>query len=427
MKVIMRILFPALLIILFFMVFLDVDAQKDLKKGYIITNTNDTIHGSIEFKGDISSAKKCIFLKEGASEKVDYAPLDIIAYRIEEGKFYIAKKIKKDGVEEVLFLEYLIEGIVSVYYYRDETKDHYFIEKRGEDLLELKNEIRDAYINNVKYVAESNEYKGVLKYVFQDSPKTSQEVDNLYLGHKSMIKIAKDYHNEVCSGEQCIVFEKKKTKIKVKFGAMLGINYFTLKKSVVERATYLSSNTLKSAVYPTIGIFFKLGMPSTGEKLYFQYEINYSQRKLKTDYTYFYYAHDYDFSHQIKYTDNVKISMTLNSIKNAGIVGYEFPIGKISPVVQAGIFADYMVNSTYSQTTTNLNDSTSLTITESPYSHFDYGLIVGLGGTYAIKQKHLIGLDFRYQMGAGFDEGGNKTKRYLIGSQNFSIDLSYRF
>jgi hypothetical protein len=421
MKVLQRILFTAMFMIILSMIFQDADAQKDLKKGYIITNTSDTIHGSIEFKGDISSAKRCIFVKDNGTEKTEYNPGQIQAYRVEEGKFYISKKIKTADKEEVLFLEYLIEGIVSIYYYRDEVKDHYYIEKRGEELLELKNETREEYINNIKYANESNAYKGVLKYVFQDSPKTSQEVDNLDLGHKSMIKIAKDYHNEVCTGEQCIVFEQKKAKIKVKLGPMLGINYYTLKKSIVENATYLSSNTLKSAVYPTFGIFIKLNMPSISEKLYFQYEINYSQRNLNTDYTYYYYILG------SKQTDNVKITMALNSIKNAGIFGYEFPIGKISPVIQAGIFVDYTVNSTYSSIFTDLNHNTSSTNTESPYSNFDYGLVVGLGGTYKIKQKHQLGLDIRYQMGAGFDEGGNNSKRYLIGSQNFSIDLSYGF
>jgi hypothetical protein len=64
-------------------------AQSDFRNGYVITNSNDTLFGLADYKENRSNAKKCIFIKEGSSEKVEYSPNDINAYRFLDGKLLI--------------------------------------------------------------------------------------------------------------------------------------------------------------------------------------------------------------------------------------------------------------------------------------------------------------------------------------------------
>ena len=55
------------------------NAQNDFRAGYIITNSNDTVFGEIDYRGDILMGKLCKFKTNG--NIVDYLPSQISAYR----------------------------------------------------------------------------------------------------------------------------------------------------------------------------------------------------------------------------------------------------------------------------------------------------------------------------------------------------------
>ena len=124
-------------------------------------------------------------------------------------------QVKNGETEEKLFLEYLIHGKVDIYYYRDESGEHYFAQKGDDRLVPLTNDEKSHYANGIEYLQESNQYIGMLKYLFQESPEVSRETESVTLDHKSLIKISKKYHNAVCTDEQCIIYEKKIPKADV--------------------------------------------------------------------------------------------------------------------------------------------------------------------------------------------------------------------
>ena len=191
-------------------------SQAVFKDGYIIKNNNDTVFGLIEYKGNHTNSANCTFKKniELASQK--YTPSDIKAYRFDHSKYYVSKVVTLGDKEELLFLEYLINGRVDVYYYFDGQTEHYFIDGGDNQLVELKEGSPEIITTHGKrLILQSKQYMGILKYVFRESPAISKQAETVQLNRKSLIDIAHAYHNEVCANVECIVYEKERIRMKI--------------------------------------------------------------------------------------------------------------------------------------------------------------------------------------------------------------------
>ncbi|MCB4808964.1 hypothetical protein LG651_11950 [Tamlana sp. 62-3] len=228
----------------------------------------DTIYGLIDYRGDIRSSKKCIFKKTTNSDEQIYVPKSIKGYKFIEGKYYVSKKTKNNN--EYLFLEYLVNGVIDIYYYRDDKGDHYYVSKDNNILYELKNNERSVLIDDVTYIKENKEYIGTLKYLFKESPRIVKSVENIELKHKSLINITKDYHNEVCPDQICLVYEKSIAKVKNKFGLIVGLNMFSISdNNVTDDDYYFRNSNFNFSIAPSIGIYYKIHLPRLNEKLFF--------------------------------------------------------------------------------------------------------------------------------------------------------------
>ena len=235
-------------------------AQTDFKTGYVITNSNDTLYGEIDYRGDLLMGQVCKF-RMNKSDIVSYSPYDIAAYRFIDGKYFVSKEI--DG--KMVFLEFLIKGQMNIYYMRDGIGDHYFIEKDDMPLIEMPYEESIQKIDGKQYFYTTKAHFGILNYYMQDAPEIVQNrIGKLKQPeHKNLIKLAKEYHYAVCTnGEQCIIFEKKLPLVKVAVDVAGGMEYFR---------TDISSFTG--------GVLLNFWMPRTNEKLYFRTGLLYSKYK----------------------------------------------------------------------------------------------------------------------------------------------------
>jgi hypothetical protein len=211
-------------IVLFFCLAIpEIIAQSDFRDGYIINNNNDTLYGLINYNGNKANAIRCLYRKDINAETQVFAPDEILGYRFNDSKYYVSRFITTASNErKQLFLEYLINGIVDVFYYRDEIGEHYLVGDDNDSIYALKKENKEIFINNKLHLIKSKEYIGVLKAMFHESPTIFSRVENIGLGHKSLINIAYDYHNEVCHDEECIVYEKTLPKFINTFGIIAG-------------------------------------------------------------------------------------------------------------------------------------------------------------------------------------------------------------
>jgi hypothetical protein len=371
-------------------------AQSDFRDGYIINNSNDTLFGLIDYRGNRSNAKKCIFIKSNDTEhkKIEYSPYDIKAYRFINSKYYVSKQINVNEKDELIFLEFLIKGIANIFYYRDESgKENYYIEKGNGNLVLLKNDNIVSYIENNESTRESKQYIGVLNYFFQDMPNICKETEKIDLDHESLIKIARDYHNAVCKNEACVVYEKKVPKVSIVIGPLIGINYSTLhvKETLLNEFYYLNGSKLNS-VNLSIGLFLKASMPSINERLFFQYEINYNRATFTTNNTFAYF---------MNYINSITI--TFNSINNGGMIRYEFPKGKVRPVFECGGFYNYFYKTDFSRKL-DVKWGTNIThqsFTDNPFIKYDFGVSIGIGCIYKFYKDKSLFIDLKYQRGFG--------------------------
>ena len=113
-------------------------AQFDFRKGFVVNNNNDTIYGLIDYAKPQSNARFCFYKKEVISKVIKYAPSDLVAYGFVGDNQYVSKLIPIKGDSIDVFLEYLVNGIVDLYYYRVPGRKYYYIEKNSQ-LYQLTN------------------------------------------------------------------------------------------------------------------------------------------------------------------------------------------------------------------------------------------------------------------------------------------------
>ena len=199
-------------------------SQNDWKSGYIITNELDTIQGLIDHRDSNSLTKACFFRSDEESETTSYAPEDLYGFHLSDGRLYVSKSVEIDGETNKLFLEYLLNGIASIYHIQL-LRSHYFLEKDG-TLYELKNSEVIRERNGKTFANYKKEYIGVLKALLQDSPE-KLNVDGTLLLSKPLIKLAKEYHESVCDYE-CIIYKRSKKTGNLYLGVHAGSSWNSL-------------------------------------------------------------------------------------------------------------------------------------------------------------------------------------------------------
>jgi hypothetical protein len=208
--------------------------QKDYKRGYVITFDNDTLFGTIGLNSNYRNSRSCYFQSNKDQEVKVYAPADIKAYRVENSKYYVSKEVTWNDKKELVFLEFLLDGIVNLYYIKESISEYYFIE-RDTALILLSNDERRIVVESTvasgkddkTYLTNSNQYIGVLKYLFQDSPEVMKDISNTQFDYKPLINLTREYHESVCKDYSCIDYTKN-TKMSVYLEPNFGMIHSTM-------------------------------------------------------------------------------------------------------------------------------------------------------------------------------------------------------
>jgi len=243
--------------LLLFLLFISTNllhAQTNFKPGYIVTQTGDTVYGEIDYRGGQLMATLCKFKgSDGTISK--YSPNDISLYRFIDSKYFVSRELEKQTV----FLELLIEGKVRIYYMRDVAGDHYYIDKEGERLAEL------PYVKDIRIVDgtsvyyESKKHLGILYYYMKDAPNFKSRINRVYKPErKSLIELAEDYQNAVCSDEKCEIYSAPLPSTRVHLEHTIGF------------ITYPYQDEIGKGYNPFSGITAHFWMPKVNEKMYFR-------------------------------------------------------------------------------------------------------------------------------------------------------------
>jgi hypothetical protein len=244
-------------------------AQSNFKPGFIITNTNDTIHGTIDYRGDLMMSQICRFRPGGYGKYEKYGPADISAFRFIDGKYFVSKEYNGNHH----FLEFLINGIVNVYFLRTMEADYYLMEKDELGLTEIPYEESYRIIGNSRYRYRSNKHFGVLNLYMSDASDFYSRISDIKKPtHQNLIRLAEDYHYKVCEGETCLIYEKKAPFIKVNIELSWGqISYQK------QNWNYIYYSSIVDQKYINSGIMAHVWLPRANENFYLRTGITMSR------------------------------------------------------------------------------------------------------------------------------------------------------
>lgn len=303
-------------------------AQSNFKEGFIITNQNDTITGLIDSRGEWRNMKVCHFKKSAESEVQTYSPGTIQGYRFTDGKYYVTKHIETKTFSSTVFVEFLLEGIRNLYFYANSKYRAYFVESREGKLLEIRDMVARKKDGETIYV-KSKKYKGYLNYVFENFPEIQNDIKNMDLTHKQLIRVAKKYHDYVCKDGQCIIYEKKLPVLKVRILPFVGYssNSYNITGQLAGRYAFITLLNFDKYGSANIGADFNFIVPRFNETISLIAGIQFSKEKFSGSTSrkdkYYVYNNNTD-------SENLKVMLD-------GGIQYTYPKGDFRPFVSLGM------------------------------------------------------------------------------------------
>jgi hypothetical protein len=368
-----------------------ITAQKNnYKNGYIITNERDTLFGWIDLRIDEINNKECRFTRDINQKEQVYHPDEIAGYRFsDEGKYYVSRDIVLNSIRKKVFLEYLVQGIMDLYYYSDGKQDYFFFENQ-EGEMDVVTRKPDR-IKSAKIIPD-NKYKGLVAYIFSDYQPIVNEAEKIQFNQQSFINIAKKYHEAVCTtGEDCIVFENQHpdaVPLKFTLSAYTGANIFTY----AFQYDYVYQVKATDAS-PMMGFGVNLKNPRWSQSWSTQFDIFASKHSDEIRYA------DEFYNHVLAYESNLLFF-------NLGIK-YEYPKYEFHPVAEAGFsYAKFF----------NAKDNYGLATNAQ-------GFYFGLGFDYKLNQKQTI--LFRVNVANGFATSSSYGRN--INYTNIKLGYAHTF
>ncbi|GAO30048.1 hypothetical protein [Geofilum rubicundum] len=361
---------------------LTVSAQTDFRPGFIITHSMDTIHGLLDYRGEIRNMRICTFKNSPEEPSKEFLPGDIYGYRFNAGKYYVSKEVDTEALKETVFVEFLLKGISNLYYYNSLNYRAYFLESEDSGLLELrKNEI-EIEKNGKIFTGEDNRYLGILSYAFSDCPEIRKDVFQTGLTHKSLIDITHKYHDYKCSDEVCVIYEKKLPVLRIEWKPTIGyaINGIAFNNSEYEQINSdIEQVDFRMSSSPLAGLGINFIVPRWNEKLTFLVNVSFNK-------DYFYGT---QFQRHPGYAINSYYHINNDNLLSSFSLKYTYPKYKFRPEVFAGVYGQSILNSHIRFYLERAFLNSVYTSEENPelFKKFSGGITGGLGLEYVLLNK----------------------------------------
>jgi hypothetical protein len=310
----------------------------------------------------------------------------------------------------MVFVEYLVNGISSLYYYRSGTRDRYFIETIKGELTELTNDDIEFEQNGRTYSRKSNRYIGQLKNSFNDAPELGAKIEHSQFTHESLTELTSEYHDYVCDGEECIIYEKPLPAVRVAAGPVIGtissglhfVNY-----PLYEEYEYLRSQDL------FLGLQLSIKLPRINEKLSCLIQAEYYK--------------SYIFGSKVEnqtatYAMYRDLHIHLTTLQWLIGLQYMYPKGKIRPTLAVGPILTYSLHSEFKHIDESASDTFVLTRESfgDPLLDNTYGAFFNLGADWNIRGRQHVALNLRYHL-------SNEKIGTIVRKDGFALFLGYLF
>jgi len=353
----------------------EVFSQNDFRPGCILTSHLDTVYGLINNRSNSINSMRCEFKTEEKAEVKIYLPLDINSYILSDNRHYVSRTINFKGAEKPVFLEFLVDGIIDLYYYNEGFEEYYYVEKEGE-IYQLDNnrvEVVDEY--GGEHFRYSNQYKGVLKKLLGDVPEFDWTIINSKFELASLINLTKEYHRIVCTDEICIDYSKKK-KWDIFCEAILGADFSFMGLG--------SSHDYAKDLQPLVGVNLRFKDNRYNNKLNLLTGVNLSK-----------HAYSGGFRHTLVYSQRTMshgVDLNCTLLRIPITLEYVPLTGKFKPSLSVTYNNSFLLNPEYKVEIRSYGASDGYTSipTESPLRRYEYGFMLGLGFCYEIDSNSYL-------------------------------------
>ena len=309
-------------------------AQVNPKSGIIITNSGDTIRGTIDFRTNETLSRECEFWAEGESKGKTYKPGDIEGFRFDgNGKYFVTRKLDVDGKPRLYFAEFMVKGKMNLYCVVENSDEHFFFEREDGEMAKLTSRAfhSTSTLQEVQdKMEEKKEQYGKVKYLLRDSWTAINDMSQTSLSQTNMsraglVNVVRDYHKDVCTdGSTCMVYEydEKSDKEKYYFKFFTGFAYYSRERSCLE---YLPSKSYTGCAFNFgIGVELNIGRRLKGGSV--ELALSYSPKN--------------SFEHDVVVSKGQKPSQTRYEKKSSTVISLglvkSFGNGKILPLVRGG-------------------------------------------------------------------------------------------
>ncbi len=312
-------------------------AQTNPKDGYIITNQNDTIHGTIDYLTETKSEHNCKFRKNGETEFKNYSPAQLKAYRSNNDDFYyFSKDIKIEDKQEKLFAGYLVKGGMSLYHFLVLGKDYYLLEGENGETAQILDASQVGGMNSSQKV-ELRKNMAQISRVFKEHPQELHNFNEGSFNDKELSKIVVNYDNTYCKDlGDCVLYAQERgvnsQSIKVHVLAGVGAQYesYNLKDNLGENGQ--SGSTIAPSVHLGLNIY----VPRFSKKFFLQAKAQVSYR-----------SYTFDSFRNITSGETEKIRD--KSIQADAMLGVAYrlvdpTVNKVVPFVRAGLDLNFWLS-----------------------------------------------------------------------------------
>lgn len=371
------------------------------------------IEGEVDAKSIKSNAQKCIF-KAPDNTIAKYTPTEITGYEFTNGKRYLS--IEFDS--SMVFMEFVVDGRISLFAYRDTQKDYFFASKEGGKLIELKNTEKEIIKNNqLVGIKQKKEYIGILSALMGEVPEIQAYIANTKLETKSLIFLIKKYHDMACPNNKCHVYEKK-FDLKFSVGPELGFVYSNVKFWTIDNQINSFKDRIGNDVANlSIGIESKLtGILGINEKLYPSIAVLFTSFNYQIP-IYYYPSNNINKGKTLP-EKQIKTSM----IKIPVAINYQLQTNKkIIPVIGAGISVDlFLKNSIRDEFPQHTEEYKNAISTTNQFNIFAHA-----GINYKQKSNNSIQTRLTYERGNGIVNRNNVA--WGCNTNQFYLNIAYLF
>lgn len=314
------------------MMCLQVQAQINPQEGYVITNDNDTIYGTIDYLTDEQNVKQCLFQRKGETEFKSLSPSDIKGYRLAgNGIYYVSRKFDGENGQELLFAEFLIQGGVSLYrYYHDYCNYFGFVDIDGKEIIMRDDKLNDDLLTYNKKLQERRQKVQEVNALMSHDNTIANRLWKMDLTSEDLTKMVKRYDEQYCEAEgDCIVFQydkKKAATVSHRFYVGAGISYASYSSpdyGLGHAYDLRCSEYNYSGVAPTFLVGADLHFPRFSRYMNAQVELSYT-------------PHRYTASDVTQEGSHPKL--TTNELAGRIGISYVFcPEARIKPFLQGGL------------------------------------------------------------------------------------------